>query len=95
MLAPPTDLVSSRLWLSSTPLDFSLPLTIAHWPVGRSRSDGRADLALSRLAWPCYAGQSRTVAFGDAGDHPVVKATHSRVLSAKLESVVIVLRCAT
>ena len=76
--------------MSSTPLDFLLPLTIARWPVGPSRPDGRTDLALSRPAWPCYACQSRVVACGDTGDRPVVKATHSRVLSAKLESVVIV-----
>ena len=80
--------------MSSTSLDFPLPLTIARWPVGPSRFDGRVDLALSRLAWSCYASQSHAIVRGDAGDCPVEKATHSRVLSAKLESVVIVLRCA-
>ena len=80
--------------MGSTTLDFLRLLTITRWPVGPSRSDGRADLALGRLAWPCCAGQSHAVARGDAGVRSITKATHFRVLSAKLESIVIVFRYA-
>ena len=47
---------------------------------------GRRGRAVPARATPSHAG--------DVGDLPVVKETHSRVLSAKLEYVVIVFRCA-